>query len=234
MRLIVLDTETSDLPENGGKMIELAWVALQSPDWKPISSYEHYIQYNGPLSPKAQAQNHIEPIMLTETNGAVKREDAVADLLHAIEPDTILVAHNVAFDRQFLPELTRPWLCTFRASKHIWPEAPGHSNQVLRYWLGVKPDLSIAADIKVRMPHQALYDVATTTGILQLMLKQHSPEHLQLIAGKPARLKSMTFGKHKGKSFHDIPCDYLVWLRKQTNLDEDVRYTIDSVLSGQQ
>jgi exodeoxyribonuclease X len=232
MRLIVLDTETSDLPENGGAMIELAWMVLEAPTWKPVSSYEKYIQFSGPLSPKAQAQNHIEPSMLTAKYGAVTRAQAIADLLHEIEPDTILAAHNVAFDRQFLPELARPWLCTLRASKHIWPDAPGHSNQVLRYWLNIKPNLSIASDVKVRMPHQALYDVATTTGILQMMLQVHSPEQLEAFTSRPVQLRSMPFGKHKGKSFSDIPCDYLAWLKKQNNLDPDVRYTIDSIFNG--
>jgi exodeoxyribonuclease X len=231
MKLIVVDTETSDLPENGGQLLELAWMVLQAPNWEVVSSYENYVQYTGPLNPCAQASNHIVPAMLTSTYGALPKEKVLADLVDAIEPDSILVAHNVAFDREFLPGITNPWICTYRVSKRIWPEAPGHSNQVLRYYFGIKPDLS-NTPVKVRMPHQALYDVATTTGIVRKMLEKHSPEELVKISWNVQKLRTMPFGKHKGKAFNQIPCDYLVWLRNQSRLDPDLAYTLDSVLSG--
>jgi len=232
MKLIVIDTETSDLPERGGSMIELAWITLASPDWKPTSSYEKYIQYSGPISVTAQAQNHIRADRLTEKYGAVLREQAIMALLNEVEPDSFLVAHNSDFDSKFLPELKNPWICTYRVSKCIWPEAPGHSNQVLRYWLDIEPDLSIAANIKQRAPHQALYDVATTVGILQKMLTRHTPAELNQMTSQPRLLKCIEFGKHKGTEFKNIPRDYLVWLRGQPVLDTDLKYTLDSILHG--
>jgi exodeoxyribonuclease X len=232
MKLIVVDTETSNLPEKGGAMIELAWITLSEPDWKQTISYENYIQYDGPIDPKAQASNHIKPICLKAERGAVTREQAIMDLVNEVEPDSFFVAHNSDFDSKFLPEINNPWICTYRVSKRIWPEAPGHSNQVLRYWLGVEPDLSIAKTIKHRAPHQALYDVATTVSILQKMLTRHSPAELYQITGTPQLLRFIEFGKHKGTEFKDIPRDYLVWLRGQPTLDPDLRYTLDSVLQG--
>jgi exodeoxyribonuclease X len=232
MKLIVVDTETSDLPERGGNMIELAWITLSDPDWKPVSCYETYIQYEGPIDPRAQASHHIRADCLTAERGAITREHAVAKLLAELGPDTFLVAHNSDFDSKFLPELVAPWICTLRVSKHIWPEAPGFSNQILRYWLGIKPDLSISPVIKQRAPHQAFYDVATTVGILQLMLTKHSPAELQMITGSPNLLQKMGFGKHKGTDFKDVPRDYMRWLRTQTNLDQDLRFTLDHYLNG--
>ena len=237
MKLIVLDTETSDLPERGGSLLELAWIRLRhvvtelnTEVWEPDASYENYIQYNGPIDPRAQASHHIRADCLKAERGAVTREEAVAHLLNAIDPDSFLVAHNSDFDAKFLPEIATPWICTYRISKHIWPDAPGHSNQVLRYWLGVKPDLSIASNIKARAPHQALYDVATTVGILQKMLEHHSPAELYQITKGPNKLRNITFGKHKGTKFEDIPIDYLTWLRSQSDLEPDLKYTLDSIL----
>src|SRR5262245_25865334 len=44
-----------------------------------------------------------------------------------------------AFQRQWLtegwPEV--PWLCTYKSALRAWPDAPRHSNSVLRYWLGI-------------------------------------------------------------------------------------------------
>jgi exodeoxyribonuclease X len=213
-------------------MLELAWMVLSEPNWKPVSAYETYIQYSGFIDPRAQASHHIRADCLTAERGAVPREKAVGQLLNQLHHDVYLVAHNSDFDSKFLPELVTPWICTYRVSKHIWPEAPGHSNQVLRYWLNIKPDLSIASSIKQRSPHQALYDVATTVGILQKMLEQHSPAELHKITKGPNLLRTIGFGKHKGMEFKDVPIDYIRWLRGQSNLESDLKFTLDSILQG--
>jgi exodeoxyribonuclease X len=228
VKLIVLDAETSDLPERGGQLLELAWMVLDGN--KPVSAKEFYVQFNGLISPVAQASNHITIQDCSAARGAKPKEDVLRHLVQDLEPDTFLVAHNYVFDSKFIPPFTNPWICTFRVSKCIWPEAPGHANQVLRYWLGIKPDLSLATNIKPRGPHQALYDVATTTGILLKMLERHTPEELHKMTVQPYRLAKIPFGKHKGTDFDKIPIDYLRWLRQQSNLDPDVKYTLDSIL----
>lgn len=232
MKLIVLDTETSDLePDQGAAILELAWMVLEHKNekWQVTSAYETYIQYDGPISPKAQASHHIKADCL-KPGRAITRDDAVKKLLDNIEPDTFVVAHNSEFDSKFLPEIKNQWICTYRAAKKLWPNAPGHSNQVLRYWLGINPDLSIAPTIKARAPHQALYDVATTTGILLKMLENRSPAELYQLINSPILLQTIEFGKHKGMPFKDIPKDYLAWLRGQPKLDDDLKYTLDSIL----
>jgi exodeoxyribonuclease X len=233
MKLIVLDTETSDLePSQGAAILELAWMVLEhkGEEWQPTSAYETYVQYDGPISPKAQASHHIRADCL-KPGRAIPRDDAVKKLLDIIEPDTFIVAHNSEFDSKFLPEIINQWICTYRAAKKLWPNAPGHSNQVLRYWLGINPDLSIATTVKARAPHQALYDVATTTGILLKLLENRTPAELYQLINSPTRLTTIDFGKHKGTPFEQIPRDYLIWLRNQPRLDQDLQYTIDSILS---
>jgi exodeoxyribonuclease X len=228
MNLIVLDTETSDLdPDKGAKLLEIAWQELiyDNHSWNLGSFAEYYIQYEGPISPHAQAVHHIRSDMLTPESGAFKRYDVILSLLKQIQSDTICVAHNADFDAKFLPEIKRPWICTLRSAKHLWPGAPGFSNQVLRYWLKLEPKLP-----EGKYPHQALYDVSVTTGILLKMLANHSPEQLLALSQKPVRLKNIGFGKHRGAPFEQIPRDYLVWLRAQSGLDDDLRHTLDSLL----
>lgn len=231
MKLIVIDTETSDLdPTNGAAILELAWMVLDNNDdkWVIRSAYETYVQYDGPISPKAQASHHIRSDCLRAPR-AIPRKEAVEKLLFELDNAAYAVAHNAAFDSQFLPEVANGWICTYRASKKIWPSAPGHSNQVLRYWMNIIPDLSSAPTVKARAPHQALYDVATTTGILLKMLETRTPSELYAL-NQPQILENIAFGKHKGMAFKAIPRDYLVWLGDQANLDEDVRFTINSIL----
>lgn len=233
MKLFVVDTETSDLPERGGQMLELAWLELVfDQKWKRDYAYETYIQYEGPIDPRAHASHHIDPSLLLSSYGAITRVEAIGKLVQRLQPDSFLVAHNAEFDNKFLPELQFPWICTLRAARHIWPEAPGFANQVLRYWLNITPDLSHAPNVKARYPHQAFYDVATTAGILMLMLEKYSPAELHKLSTSPIKMKTMTFGKYKGTEMKDVPRDYLQWLKSKADLSPDLRYSIDSILNG--
>lgn len=237
MKLFIIDTETSDLdPSKGGAILELAWIVLSNDEgtWKPTSHCSMYIQYDGSMNPHAQASHHIRADQLTKESGALPREEAVNFLSKQIEPDSILVAHNVSFDSKFLPELTRPWICTFRSAKHIWSDAPGYSNQVLRYWLNIEISqsiLDIAPILSHMNPHQALFDVAITTEILSRMINHgYSVDRLLHLSMSPVKMKTIGFGKHKGIDFSQIPRDYLRWLRQQPNLDDDIKHTIESIL----
>jgi exodeoxyribonuclease X len=231
MKLIVLDTETSDLdPDKGAEVLQLAWIELQKINevWQPTFSTDYYIEFHGQIAPKAHAVHHIPPERLTKERGAIGREEAFNFLLQHIDSDSLMVAHNVDFDSKFFPMVTRPWICTFRAARHIWPNALGYSNQVLRYWLDLDI-FKISAAVQHRFPHEALYDAATTTSILLRMLENHTPEQLLALSSRPVRLKTIGFGKHKGQEFSTIPLDYLRWLRSNTK-DEDVKHTIDSMM----
>jgi exodeoxyribonuclease X len=231
MNLIVLDTETSDLdPEKGAKLLEIAWIELSHTGqaWERVHFSDFYIEQPTSLviNPHAQATHHIRADMLRPERGAKPRYEIIRTLLNQIEPSTILVAHNAEFDSRFLPEISgSPWICTFRAAKHIWPGAPGYSNQVLRYWLKLEPDLPFG-----KHPHQALYDVTVTVSILQKMLEQHTPDQLLKLSKLPVRMKTIGFGKHKGLDFNQLPPDYIAWLRRQPNLDADLVHTLDSIL----
>jgi len=231
VNLLVTDTETSNLPEKGGQLLELAWnnLELQDGKWTSTFAHETYVQYAGPIDPVAHASHHIDPQRLAPESGAITRENAIILLKRHIREDTYLVAHNSPFDAAVLPEIVAKWLDTLKISKRIWPEAPAHSNQVLRYWLGIKPDLTIATTIKQRAPHQALYDVATTTGIILKMLERHTPDELYRICYTPQLLKIMPFGKHKGLAPSEVVTKdpgYFDWLRKQKELEPDVIFTL--------
>jgi exodeoxyribonuclease X len=237
MNLIVLDTETTDLdPDKGAQIVELAWVQFL-PNYGFLPNHgglitqgrEYYIQHTAPMSPQAQAVHHIPSEKLTVEGGAITKAEAIEMLQASIDSDTILVAHNSAFDSKFLPELTNPWICTRRLAQHIWPGAPGYSNQVLRYWLGVEPDPEL---IKDRYPHQALYDVATTTGILFKMLERYSLTELLRLSTSPIRLQTLNFGKYRGMNLNTVPRDYLQWLAQQSDLDTDLKHTLSTVLHG--
>jgi DNA polymerase III epsilon subunit-like protein len=70
----------------------------------------------------------------------------------------VVVAHNAAFDRRFLPFLARhPSACSWRLASLVVPEAPNHKNQTLGQFFNVS-DPNLAG----RRPHRALADVIVT------------------------------------------------------------------------
>lgn len=211
-RILIVDTETTGLDPERDSLLELGWADLA--DLSAAGS--SFVKFDGRIPPEAQATHHIRQI---DVLSAPPRKEVV-DKLRALEP-TLLVAHNAAFDQSMLPELEDySWLCTWRCARHLWSQAPSHSLQVLRYWLGLEvetpPDLA---------PHRALYDVLVTRELLRLILSRHPLEELLKLQDMPVLLATVHFGKHKGMLWKDVPRDYLSWLLRQQDLDSDVRHT---------
>lgn len=76
-------------------------------------------------------------------------------LLEASEHCAVIAAHNASFEEQWLDVAGRPpLLCTYKAALRVWPDAPSHSNSVLRYWLEDQGLLSLNHD--TAMPPNAL------------------------------------------------------------------------------
>lgn len=131
-----------------------------------------------------------------------------------------LVAHNAKFEQHFTPDMGIPWICTYKVARVVWPDAPGHSNQVLRYWLELPLDPA-----RAEPPHRALPDTYVTAWIFLELLKHKTPEEMVHISKYPALLKKMNFGKHKGTTFEAAPIDYLEWIRDKSDMDEDTKFT---------
>jgi exodeoxyribonuclease X len=151
-----------------------------------------------------------------------------------VTADKICVAHNAKFDRSFLPCLEdRRWLCTKRLAMHLFPDAPGHSNQVLRYWLG-----GAKLDLKGQVPHRAMADVIVTKFVFGKLIEKYltdghedSDDALIAFAASPIKCKSLWFGKHKGTAPEACPRDYIAWcLNNMQDLDADLRSQFEGIL----
>ena len=157
---------------------------------------------------------------------------AANDLLHKAiwggsTPD-VLVAHNCAFEQMFLTsEVTDPlpWICTYKAAAMAWPQAPSHSNQVLRYWLG----LDLPADLAMP-PHRAGPDAWVTANILAELLKVASVEDMLAWTNLPTHMPVINFGKHKGIAWEEVPSDYLAWLKTAEAINPDARWYAEQEL----
>lgn len=229
MKYIVTDTETTGLNHEEDGILEIAGVHQDS----SVKPFESFCNPGVLISVEAKATHHITEDMIANSPHP---DYVVKIMLHKLgyDKETVMVAHNAQFDRGFIgkcyPPLEEPfkWLCTYRCAMHIWPDATGHSNQVLRYLLGVKLELPDGL-----YPHRALYDVIVTKAILERMLETHTLEQLINLTQKPVLLTKVRFGKHKGAQWKDLPKDYLKWICNQQDMDADVRHTAHSYLHAQ-
>jgi len=175
-----------------------------------------------PIPPEASA---IHQIADDDVSRCPRLEEVLhfyMDLDRAAKVD-VFVAHKWAFEAQWLGECLqgRPAICTYKAALRLWPDAPGHSNQTLRYWLRPKGLCPVIAS----MPHRALPDAYVTAFLLREALELATVEELIAWTGEPALLPRITFGRYRGSNWDEIPADYLAWVADWSELGEDVNFT---------
>jgi len=217
----VIDCETTGVGEED-TVVEVAVLRLDDG-----AEFSTLLNPGRPIPPTASAIHHITD---AHVQFAPSMADIEADLI-AFVGERTLSAHNAKFDRGMLKVLSgRQWLCTMRLAKHLFPEAPGFGNQVLRYWRG------LAVDTRDLAPHRALSDVLVTAAILRDQLTECRQRFgnddagaLIALADSPALVTNLYFGKeHWGKPIAEVPSGYLRWMvEKADHVDPDIRYSAE-------
>ena len=218
----VVDIETTGV-EPPAEIIEFGRVDLVQTDQgarieRPMARL--YRPLRG-IPPETMAVHHIRPEDIPE-EAPVCTLDKLRQAVFGGTAPEILVAHNSAFEQKFIGvEATDaiPWICTYKSALRVWPEAPGHSNQTLRYWLGLKLDEHYAMP-----PHRAGPDAWVTAHILAELLKIASANDMIAWTKEPRLMRAVPFGKHRGLAWSAAPLDYLQWMIKQTDMDEDAQW----------
>lgn len=222
--IIVVDTETGGLDPETSDIVELAVVELPG-----FSTFSTLVKTDKPIELEARAAHHISDEML---KNAPSLEDAINGSF--IKNADFIAAHNAAFDMSFL-KIDKPVICTWRCARHLFPDAPRHTNQVLRYYLELDDDINkgYGRNIMMLPPHRALPDAWVTAHILMKMMargKGRSPEDMVKLTNTPILIKTMMFGMHRGKPTTDIPRDYWKWVIRQKDMDSDVVFTAKTML----
>jgi hypothetical protein len=135
----------------------------------------------------------------------------------------VFAAHKADFEGMWISEemrAGRPMICTYKCALRVFPEAPGFSNQTLRYWL----DLPVGAE--AMPPHRALPDAVVTGHLLAALAMRATLDEMLAWSSEPALLPRIGFGKHRGERWDALPDDYLEWMvnPKKNDLDEEVRW----------
>lgn len=135
-----------------------------------------------------------------------------------------LVAHNMDFEARFLGEHGLPSICTLKAAYRVWPDAPGHSNSVLRYWLEDQRLLSLD-DPKAMPPHRAGPDAYVTAHILKALFAAGATgKEMVAWSREPRLLPTCPIGKFRGKSWPEVEGGFLNWMLAQPTMESDLKW----------
>lgn len=223
---LVIDLETlEDRPP--AAVIEIGWTSVRAEEeHESARDFVHGelegemlfgIPEGQEMSPANRAVHHIDP---AELEGLCLFDPA--EWRAGLDDVTLLVAHNSAFEEQWI-DWGLPWVCTYKCALRAWPDAPSHSNQALKYYLGHEDGPHLYP------PHRALPDAKVTALTFARLLELYELSELIQWTKEPRLVTKMPFGKHKGGLLRDLPLDYLRWVedpRKCEAADEDLRHSV--------
>lgn len=160
-RHVVVDLETTGLsPRQGHRVIEIGAVAVEN--GAIVGEFTTLIDAGVPVPAVVQAIHGITDEMLA---GQPPPEE-VLPRFRAFIADSVLVAHNAAFDIRFLRHefarlkmgLPNPHLCTLELSRRRLPRLSDHTLETI--YLHLFPDAGLH-----RQNHRALDDARMTAKI---------------------------------------------------------------------
>lgn len=170
--ITILDVETTGLlPSMGHRVVEIGAVRLEN--WQVVDQVNTLLNPRRKMDPQASAVNHIYDDDLADK----PLFHQIAEALLTLADGSLMVAHNAAFDANFLAmefyisryqansplfpaqPLLNPWLCTLELARSHFHFGRNNLGEVARR-LGVQ----------VGVTHRALSDVYTTAEILKRML----------------------------------------------------------------
>ncbi len=160
--------------------------------------------------------------------------------------ENYLIAHNIKFDLGMLEkegfENHLTLIDTLRCAKHLYPESPFHRLQYFRYSLELyKEEKAKAQKLGIEIkPHDALSDVIIMQLFISHLVKKvrekfpdkNPMQQLAYLTQTPVMLETFRFGKYKDQKIAKIVNQdkgYISWMQKNMELDEDLKYTLDTL-----
>ena len=237
--LIFLDLETTGL-EYEDKICSIACISQEG---EKLEARYELINEGKKIPPKASSIHHITNEMLKE-KPSFKESEIYNFLEKHNKSETVLVAHNIKFDLEKLSSHGLRWegeiLDTMRVTKHLIPECEQFSLQLLRYELKLYREEEQAKQrcgIKDALyAHHALSDALVVKQLYEVLLELATQEKMLKLTQEKVLQMKFSFGKYEGKYIEEIALNdrgYLEWLlHTLSELDEDMRYTLEYYLEG--
>lgn len=219
---ICLDCETTGLDPKEDRIIEVAAVRFDF-----ATTYEEFSELIDPECPIPQVSIDIHHITEDMVQGKPKIKEILSHILKLVS-NHIIVGHGVGFDIELLANAAERASipCNIRNNRFIdtlrlarlYGESPVNSLEQLRKHF----------NIPLEGAHRAMSDVIVNIAVFKQLAKRYKGVNQLFDAlSKPIQLKAMPLGKHKGRSFKDIPLQYLQWASHQ-EFDQDLLFSIRS------
>ena len=218
-RIFIADVETTGLSPTDDAIVELSFVEIDE-DFNKVSEFSTKVNPQRPICPAASAVHGI-------IDADVVKAPLLGEMLQVYGAgyfeDVFLIAHNARFDHSFLDP---HWniqgvFCTLRAARRMYPDAPNHKLQTLRFFLMLDVEREAAA-------HSAEGDVAVLVSLLKRMVDDSGeslPDFVDLML-EPIPVDVMPFGKYKGCTLQSLPKSYVKWLFTLSDLDSDLEISL--------
>ena len=156
-RILIIDTESSGLDPLVDHLVEVACIQWSVTHACALTCWSALVQAS---SNAAEAINGIPAAALS----AAQEARVVFEVLkQGAENCDVIVAHNATHDRNFLPPLGKPWVCSMEDIQ--WPGAkPGGFTSVI--------DLALANGLAVLSAHRALSDCLLLSRLFERMVEK--------------------------------------------------------------
>ena len=220
IRIIDFETTGTDVPP--AEVCEVGICDLHLEDRKVFPPKTWMCRVTA-MPPEARAVHHIS----LEECAAWPPFDPTPIYAEACDA---IAAHNSGFETKFFAPAA-PVICTYKAALRVWPNAPGHSNGTLRYWL--QDQGKIAPDhAATQPPHRAGPDAYLTAHIL-LALFDTGVTGRQMVAWtkEPPLLPTCPIGKFRGKPWSEVEGGFLGWMLRQPTMEDDLKWNAQREIS---
>ena len=240
---VLFDTETTGNKDDD-RVIQFGAMIINQKG--KVEAYDEFCSTDVGMKIEAMEVHNITPNMIegkvtaTQTTFYKKLEELNTN-------ENYIIAHNIAFDMGMIKKEgfvnNYKEIDTLRCAKHLFSDLPYHRLQYLRYALDLyKTEKTEANKLGITIKaHDALGDVLVMKLFLSKLVAKcreiypdYNPmEKLVELTSTPVFIKTFKFGKHKGKDVQEVVKEdsgYLNWMRKNMDLDEDLKYTLDKVL----
>lgn len=242
---VLFDTETTGAEEED-RVIQFGSMILNQKG--NLEVFDELCSNLIPIKLEAMEIHNITPNLLENKPNAVDT-NFYKRLEELNRSENFLIAHNINFDLEMIKKEgfvnNYQLIDTLRCARHIFSELPYHRLQYLRYALELYKDEDEEAkklNITIKA-HDAIGDVLVMKLFLSKLVakvKMNFPDinpmkKLVELTLTPVFVQTFKFGKYKGEKIEDVAkkdANYLNWMMKNMELDEDMLYTLNRVLEN--
>jgi len=178
------------------------------------------------MPPEVRAVHHIS---LAQCQGMDEFDSAA--MFRA--PCDAIAAHNAEFETKFF-ESPVPVICTYKAALRVWPDAPSHSNGVLRYWLEDQGKIALV-HARTQPAHRAGPDAYITAHILKALFDTGATVNKMVEWTKePRLLPKCPIGKFRGRPWSEVDNGFLGWMLRQPTMEADLKWNAEREIARRQ